>query len=139
MSVATVYADTSAILRALLETGTSPDLEARLSAAEATVVSRLALVEASRAVLRLRLDGVLPLDRLADGERQIADFFAGCEIVELSPAICEAAQRVAPDRLLRTLDALHLATYLDVRRRIPEVELLTADERLRAAAGAAPP
>ena len=44
-------------------------------------------------------------------------------------------RHVAPDRALRTLDALHLATFLLARRRIEGLELLTADERLEDAAG----
>ena len=57
-----------------------------------------------------------------------------CELWELSPAVCELASMVAPDRALRTLDALHLATFLIARRRLEGITLLTADERLRQAA-----
>jgi predicted nucleic acid-binding protein len=44
------------------------------------------------------------------------------------------ACQVAPTSTLRTLDALHLATYLLARRRIADLELLTADQRLLDAA-----
>ncbi len=47
--------------------------------------------------------------------------------------MCELAERVAPAEPLRTLDALHCATFLHARRRFEGLELLTADERLRAA------
>ncbi len=56
--------------------------------------------------------------------------------LDLTPAVCALAGQVAPQRPLRTLDALHLATYLVARRRIGELELLTADERLAEAARA---
>jgi hypothetical protein len=49
-------------------------------------------------------------------------------------SVCELASLVAPDKALRTLDALHLATFLIARRRIEELELVTAEERLRQAA-----
>jgi predicted nucleic acid-binding protein len=39
--------------------------------------------------------------------------------------------------VLRTLDALHLATFLTARARIQGLELLTADRRLQDAANAA--
>jgi hypothetical protein len=39
--------------------------------------------------------------------------------------------------MLRTLDALHLATFLMARVRIEGLELLTADKRLEQAASAA--
>jgi len=37
-------------------------------------------------------------------------------------------------RPLRTLDAIHLATFVLARRRLEGLELLTADERLQEAA-----
>jgi predicted nucleic acid-binding protein len=54
----------------------------------------------------------------------------------LTQTVCETARHVAPGTPLRALDALHLATFVVARRRIAGLELLTADERLRAAAGA---
>jgi hypothetical protein len=50
--------------------------------------------------------------------------------------VCELAEVVAPTTLLRSLDALHLATYTLARRQIEGLELLTADVRLREAAEA---
>jgi hypothetical protein len=46
------------------------------------------------------------------------------------------ATQVAPQLALRTLDALHLATFVLARRRIEGLELLTADGRLAEAARA---
>jgi hypothetical protein len=51
------------------------------------------------------------------------------------PRICELGAQLAPDLLLRTLDALHVATYLLARRRLGEVDLLTVDQRIATAAG----
>ncbi len=42
-----------------------------------------------------------------------------------------------PEQALRTLDALHLATFVLARRQIEGLELLTADRRLEDAAAAA--
>lgn len=134
MAVA-VYLDTSAVLRAILEAGTTPDIEARIRAAQVLVTSRLSLVESARALLRLRQASSASEKRLADAERAIESIWARCDLWELTPAICETACHVAPRKALRTLDALHLATFLAARRRIGGLELLTADDRLRAAAG----
>jgi predicted nucleic acid-binding protein len=129
-----LYLDTSAVLRAVLETGTTPEVEARIRGARPLVISRLAQVEAARALLRLRREGRLAEARLADAERELAGLWAHCEIWELTPAVCEAARHVAPGQPLRALDALHLATYLEARRRIEGLEILTVDARLEAAA-----
>lgn len=127
------YLDTSAVLRALLETGVSPELDAKLGSATTLVTSRLALVESARALLRLRRDGRVAEAALADAGREVESLWCRCEIFEVSPAVCALAARIAPGHALRALDALHAATFVLARRRIAGLELLTADERLRAA------
>jgi predicted nucleic acid-binding protein len=129
-----LYLDTSALLRAVLEEGFAPDLERRLAAASTLVTSRLTLVEAPRAFLRLRQLGRVSATQLADAEREVAAVLQRCDLWELTRAVCDEAGRVAPRLGLRTLDALHLATFVLARRRLDGIELLTADERLRAAA-----
>lgn len=131
-----LYVDTSAVLRAVLESGSSPDVEQALRDATLLITSRLSLVESQRAVVRLRREGSISESRLADAERELGSFWRRCDIFELSPGVCELAGQVAPALPLRTLDALHLATFVLARRRMPSLVLLTADERLRAAAGA---
>lgn len=130
-----LYLDTSAVLRVVLETGTTPEIEGRLRDATVLLTSRLSLVESSRVFHRLRLEGRLKEAHLADAERAVAEVWSRCELWELTPAVCEMARQVAPGTPLRPLDALHLATFILARRRIPSLTLLTADERLEQAAG----
>jgi predicted nucleic acid-binding protein len=136
-SDAALYLDTSIALRATLEQGTTPDSEHRIASAAVLVTSRLALVESARALLRVRAQGGVPEHRLADARRELDALWNRCELWELSPAVCDLASLLAPDKPLRTLDALHLATFLLARRRIDGLELLTADRRLEDAVGSA--
>jgi len=131
-----LYLDTSAVLRAVLETGTSPEVEEQIRRARVLVTSRLALVESARALHRLRLSTADSEARLSDAEREVARLWARCDLWELTPTVCELACQVAPGKPLRALDALHLATFALARRRIDGLRLLTVDERLLAAAGA---
>ena len=128
-----LYLDTSAVLRAILESGVSPDLEARIARAPVLITSRLSLVEASRALHRLRQLGQISETKLADADRELSAVWAHCELWELTAAVCERARQVAPAKSLRTLDALHLATFVMARERIEDLELVTADQRLRSA------
>lgn len=129
-----VYLDTSAVLRAILEHGLNPEMERSIDGARWLITSRLALVESARAFLRLRLQGVGETD-LADAAREADSVWARCAVWEMTPAVCELAAHVAPLRNLRTLDAIHLATFLHARRQLgTDVVLLTADARLQAAA-----
>ena len=132
-----LYLDTSAVLRAILESGVSPDLEARIARAPVLITSRLSLVESSRALHRLRQLGQISETKLADADRELNAVWARCELWELTPSVCERARQVAPAKSLRTLDALHLATFVMARERIEDLELVTADQRLRSALEAA--
>jgi predicted nucleic acid-binding protein len=131
-----LYLDTSAVLRAVIETGTTPDIERAMKEADVLITSRLSLVESSRVLIRMRNTGTLSEHQIADAERDMYTLWDRCEIWELSKSVCEAARQVAPTQNLRALDALHLATYLFARKRFEALELLTADERLRRAARA---
>lgn len=134
---AVVYLDTSAVLRAVLESGVSPEVERRLGEARYLITSRLSLVESARAFHRLRQDGVAEA-LLADAAGEADSVWARCTIWELTPQVCDLASVVAPQFSLRTLDALHLATFSLARRRLgAAVELLTADHRLQVAASSA--
>ena len=67
-----LYLDTSAVLRAVVETGTSPAVEERIRGAKLLVTSRLSLVEAARALVRLRLSSASSEARLGDAERDLS-------------------------------------------------------------------
>ena len=134
---ASLYLDTSVALRATLEQGTTPEFEQRIAAAPVLVTSRLSLVESARALLRIRIRGDVPESRLADARRELDALWTRCELWELSPAVCDLASLLAPDKPLRSLDALHLATFLLARGRIEGLALLTADKRLEDAATSA--
>ena len=67
---------------------------------------------------------------MADAARELDALWARCQIWEITPLVCDRACQVAPTKPLLTRDALHLATYLLARRRIENLELLTADQRL---------
>jgi predicted nucleic acid-binding protein len=132
-----VYLDTSAVLRAVLERGLTPEVEHRLAGARFLITSRLSLVETARAFSRLRADGVSGTV-IADATREAESIWARCTIWELTATICQLASHVAPQHPLRTLDALHLATFLTARHMLgTAVTLLTADECLERAAAMA--
>lgn len=127
-----LYVDTSAVLRAVLERGLSPEVEQRLGETRYLITSRLSLIESARALHRLRRQGT-PEVTLADVARELDSLWARCTVWELTRDVCELAARAAPHHPLRTLDALHLATWLIARRRLGDVELLTTDSRLEQA------
>ena len=71
-----LYLDTSAVLRAVLESGTTPEIEKRIGDAGTLITSRLALVEAGRAFHRIRARGGVSEEQLADAGRELDALWA---------------------------------------------------------------
>jgi predicted nucleic acid-binding protein len=121
-----IYIDTSALFK-LVEDDEAEATALRTHIAQMPeprlVSSTLLAVEARRSLLRLRPDGLPKVDLL----------LAEVEQVDISTAVIESASRL-PDRHLRSLDAIHLATALLIREDVET--LLTYDSRLREAAEA---
>ena len=130
-----VYLDSSVVLQAVLERGVAPEIERRVAEADHLVTSRLSLVETARAFGRLRQDGVAE-SLLAGAAHDAETLWSRCAVWELTAEVCELAAVLAARHPRRTVDALHLATFLTARRKLGDVALLTADPRLEAAATA---
>jgi uncharacterized protein len=120
-----IYLDTSAFLKTVLAEAESTALQAYLDRAPdgALVSSALLSVETRRSVIRTRPTHLPRADVALDRVNQIG----------LSSAILETAGRL-PDRQLRTLDAIHLATALLIKDELEAV--ITYDVRLARAARA---
>jgi predicted nucleic acid-binding protein len=121
-----IYVDTSALLKLVKDDeAEGPSLRAYLAGETEPrlVSSALLAVEARRGMLRARPDGLPKVDLLLADVAQIS----------ISDAVIESASRL-PDPLLRSLDAIHLATALMIRDDVETV--LTYDSRLRTAAEA---
>lgn len=121
-----VYADGSALIKRAVEEAESDALQAALDqhvADDAAIVtSSLAWVEVSRAVRALSASSLHSENSLA-GAIDVA--LSGVAERPLTDDVISLARRVAPP-VLRTLDAIHLATAI-----VLDVDLvLTYDDRL---------
>jgi predicted nucleic acid-binding protein len=129
----TVYLDTSVILRWVLG---QRDALPRPTADAALVTSRLTTVEATRALDRMRRQGLLAEPVYAERHGTALRMLGRVDRVHLYVAVLRRAGDPFPVPL-GTLDALHLATALVVRdRRGDEVTVATHDAQLAAAARA---
>ena len=119
-----IYLDTSAFVKLIWGERETPALQGFLTEHPRTplVSSALLVVETRRAVLRE-----------APGELARADLLlTRIDQVDITNAVLEAASRL-PDPTLRSLDAINLATALQLGRDLEA--LVTYDGRLAAAAG----
>lgn len=113
-----IYFDTSAFVKLIWDEPESEALQAHLDAHHGgpLVSSALLAVEARRAALRRERAKLVHADLLLERVGQ----------VEIGPAVIESAGRY-PEPMLRSLDAIHLATAMLVRDEIDA--LITYDQR----------
>lgn len=125
--MALFYVDASALVKLVWEEGESAALRAFLGAA-GILSSELVLTEVPRAVQRLVADDPgLPENRLRERAGRLVDALA---LRPLDRDLLAAAGAVA-EPVLRTLDAIHVVTALDLH---PVDAFVTYDERQAAAA-----
>jgi uncharacterized protein len=118
-----IYLDTSAFVKLIWSERETPALQAFLAERQELLLvsSSLLLVEARRAVLREDAAQLPRADLLLTRIGQVS----------VTRAVLEAASRL-PDPAVRSLDAIHVATALQLR---PDLDaLVTYDRRLTAAA-----
>lgn len=129
----TAYLDTSALLRLVLREDGALD---QLRALDRIVSSELSVVEAARALDRLRLMGALSADEAVERLAVVNDWFEAIDLVLLRPPVLSRAREPLPTPL-GTMDALHLATALTWRDRTGEpLTMATHDTALALAARA---
>ena len=125
------YVDASVLLRIIFGEPTKlPEWEA----IETPVASPLVEVECLRTVDRFRLEGGLTDNEIAPRREEIYRFMRSMVIVELDRAVFTRASQPL-STILRTLDAIHLASALVWREQSEaEVTMATHDSALALAA-----
>ncbi|MEO5894154.1 MAG: type II toxin-antitoxin system VapC family toxin [Vicinamibacterales bacterium] len=118
------YIDSSALLKLVAREEETPALEADLAQREGLITSALAALECRRAARRASTKQVLST---------VEQILEAVYLIEITPAILDDASAFEPP-ILRSLDAIHLATALSVDD--PELELITYDGRMADAARA---
>lgn len=127
------YCDSSVLVRFILE---QADCLADLAAFEQLVTSVVTQVECLRAIENARLRGELSDDELAGRRGAAYARLSGIERIEASPSILGQAER-SFGVVLKTLDAIHVATALVWReRRAPDLVFATHDRQQARAATA---
>ena len=129
----TLYWDSSAVVAALLSETHTRASRAHLRAAGAHLLSTLTYAEVLAALSRrLRQGRVSPAVHREMRARLSGEPWLR---VDVQPS-WSMLEDVAKEHALRGADCWHLATAMTLRQNIPELRLLTYDERLRSAAAA---
>ena len=127
-----VYVDSSVLLRVVLgERGVLP----QWSKIRRAVSSELVRVECRRTIDRARLRLGLPDEEVVERRTTLEEWLEAFDLVRLDPPILERASEPFPT-MLRTPDALHLASALTMRGRVEDLVFATHHAELALAARA---
>ena len=104
-----------------------------LAGAELVLSSTLTLVECDRVLIRAVAAAGLE-EAVAAERRGLRSAVEHWILFDLDPDIVDRARRPFPKEPVRTLDAIHLATAVLAQSLVPDLELLSLDDRVRGAA-----
>lgn len=126
-----LYAESSAVLRWLFGEPQCAAILAHMRGAEKVVCSRLTLIETRRVVARAQRDQRISPAEAADVVGLFAAALPRWAVMEISENVARRAEQRFPAEPVRTLDAIHLASALTLRESLPDLEMLSTDERIR--------
>lgn len=106
-------------------------LSTYIRAARTIISSDLTIVECERVLHRAIFVGDLSEATATDLSAQLASAASAWNILHLAPDIIERARKPFPGEPIRILDALHVASALYARSAMPDLEILSLDERVR--------
>jgi predicted nucleic acid-binding protein len=131
--VSAIYVETSALLRLVFKQDGAEAVSGRLASAGQAFTSRLARVEGERAILRWRFDHPKEAEVATTLRARLAEVCSELSFLEITREVCDMAGTMAPAGRLRSLDAIHLASFRLLKGLEPSAEMLTFDDRVREA------
>lgn len=126
-----VFTESSAVAAWLLGEPTADEVIRILDGSTAVLSSELTLVECDRVLIRAAAVGHLPEAEGGRRRAQLATAAASWHLVRLDDEVLSRARRPFPIEPIRTLDALHLASALVVATAVPDLVVLSLDDRVR--------
>jgi predicted nucleic acid-binding protein len=102
-----------------------------LGGAERVVTSALTSAECTRALARVRALGRISAAEELAALRLLDAAEAAWDLHDLSEPVLAGPKRKFPSEPVRTLDAMHLATGMQVSAVVGQIRILTLDERMR--------
>jgi len=129
----TLYAESSAVLAWLLGESDGHRVRKLLRRAKSIIACDLVLIECDRVLIRAATLGEINDVTAVDRRSRLNAAAAFWHLLRVSPEIVERARRPFPEESIRTLDAIHLASALTARSVVPNLQLLTLDDRIRRA------
>ena len=125
-----LFIETSALLSFLFNEERKKEVQKEFESSERILASRLIKLETERAIHRLRTHYQCRESDISEINRNANLFWSKCDFVELTKEICDLAGDIYPSQNLRSLDAIHLASFHYLQSKISNASLLSFDKRI---------
>jgi predicted nucleic acid-binding protein len=129
-----LYAESSAVLAWLLEQEHHEAVVSALERADRVIASDLTLIECDRVLIRAVVLKELRESDAIQRQARLNAASARWTLLAIEEEVIERARRPFPAEPVRTLDALHIASALTARKAVPDLAVLSLDDRVRQAA-----
>ena len=126
-----LYAESSAVLAWLLGEPRAAEVRESLGSADVVFASDLTLVECDRVLIRAAHLGEVTEADAAARRAELVVGAAHWTVLRLGADVIDRARRRFASEPVRTLDALHLASALASRAAVPDLAVLSLDDRIR--------
>lgn len=129
-----LYAESSAVLTWLFGEERASAVRRQLRSAIIVLASDLTLVECERVIIRARALNEITEKRAIACRQRFIRASNEWHILRLGADVVSRGRLPFPAEPVRTLDALHLASAIIGRTAVPDLALLTLDEKIRSSA-----
>jgi predicted nucleic acid-binding protein len=133
----TAYLDTSSLVKLYTDEAGSDQVRMLLSSVAAVATSVVAYPEARAAFARGRREGWLTSKSFSEIKRSFEHDWQAIGVRQIDGDLAREAGELAERYALRGFDGVHLASFLDLRRRNPDILFSSFDARLNRAARSA--
>lgn len=127
----TLYAETSALLSWFFSEARGDAVRRALDGASAVVASELVGFELERALIRNIVEGRLTETGAARLRALMARTMSRWSVVAITSEVLASGRSRFPKEPVRALDAIHLGTLLVTRTSVPDLQVLSLDDRVR--------
>ena len=125
-----LYAETSSLVAWLLGQQGGQEARRTLVSASAVSTSVLTLIECDRVLHRAQALGQLAPAETANLRTLYRELVRNWSVFEINSDVVAGARRSFPCEPVRSLDAIHLSTALLARHVMPDVRILSRDNRI---------
>jgi predicted nucleic acid-binding protein len=126
-----VYLESSAALRDVLEGDHAGEIRRLVGAAENVAVSRLTLAEVARVMASLRVLEPAAAARVGAREAELISDSESWAVLPIDDAVLARVAQPFPVEPVRVLDAVHLASIERFGTALPNLVVVSTDDRIR--------